>query len=321
MTDGRRDQRPFNIVQQYLPGLILSTILNTVKEMGDPYQARPGLGGMTAYPPKAMVIVCILMEAEARTYRKMVYHLRVNRGLAMKIGLPRIPSKSAIWRAYGMIPEPSLREIHTRIIGDAMVTGSVAGDSTGYSSNRFVRWFSIRHSQAKTKRWWIKLHSIIDIATRAILDCHVTDGYTSGITSMWPMLDRLADGNGNFCLDSAYLARLICDAIAGMGMTPRILPKSNTTCKNGGSQAWSEMTRTHRDDLDRFMAEYHQRSIIEAVFGTIKKMYGNHLRGRRLVRQNREVAIRIICYNIEVVARSHVKSGRLTHESLTAMAA
>ena len=50
-------------------------------------------------------------------------------------------------------------------------------------------------------------------------------------------------------------------------------------------------------------------------------MYGNHLRGRRLVRQNREVAIRIICYNIEVVARSHVKSGRLTHESLTAMAA
>ena len=115
-----------------------------------------------------------------------------------------------------------------------------------------------------------KLHSIIDIATRAILDYHVTDGYTSDITGMWPMLDRLADGNGNFCLDSAYLARLICDAIAGMGMTSRILPKSNTTCKNGGSQVWGEMTRTHRDDLDRFMAEYHRRSIIEAVFGAIK---------------------------------------------------
>ena len=79
------------------------------------------------------------------------------------------------------------------------------------------------------------------------------------------------------------------------------------------------MTRTHRNGLARFMDEYHQRSIIEAVFGAIKKMYGNHLRGRKLVRQNREVAIRIICYNIEVVARSHVKSGRLTHDSLTAM--
>ena len=57
------------------------------------------------------------------------------------------------------------------------------------------------------------------------------------------------------------------------------------------------MTRTHRDDLERLMSEYHRRSIVEAVFGAIKKMYGNHLRGRRLARQKREVAIRIICYN------------------------
>ena len=316
----KRDQRPYELVQQHLSGLILNTILKIVEDLDDPYQAKPGLGGMTAYPPKAMAVVCILMEAEARTHRKMVGYLRMNRGLAMKMGLPRIPPKSTIWRAYGMIPESYLREVHLRITGD-IVAGSLAGDSTGYSGNRFVRWFSIRHSQAKTKRGWIKLHSIIDIATRAILDYHVTDGYTSNITGMWPMLDRLADGNGNFCLDSAYLARLICDAIAGMGMTPRIQPKSNTTCKNGGSQAWGDMARTHRNELTRFMDEYRQRSIIEAVFGAIKKMYGNHLRSRRRARQSREMAIRVICYNIEVVARSHVKSGRLTHESLTAMAA
>ena len=58
-----------------------------------------------------MTVVCILMEAEARTCRKMVGHLRMNRGLAMKIGLPKIPSKSTIWRAYSMIPEPYLREV------------------------------------------------------------------------------------------------------------------------------------------------------------------------------------------------------------------
>ena len=50
-------------------------------------------------------------------------------------------------------------------------------------------------------------------------------------------------------------------------------------------------------------------------------MYGNHLRSRRRSRQNREVAIRVICYNIEVVARSRIKSGRLTHKSLAAMSA
>ena len=311
------------MVQQYLPGLILNTILETVGEMGDPYQTKPGLGGMTAYPPKVMAAVCILMEAEMKTYRKMVGYLRMHPDVVRRIGLPRVPSKSTIWRAYGMIPEPYLREVHLRIVRD-IVAGSLAGDSTGYSSNRFVRWFSIRHDRTETKRGWIKLHSIIDISTRAVLDYHTTDGYAADITSLWPMMDRLGDANedGNFfCLDSAYLARLPYDAIAGRGWMPRILPKSNTVCKNGGSQAWGDMARMHRDDLERFMSEYHQRSIVEAVFGAIKKMYGNHLRGRRLARQKREVAIRVICYNIEVVARSHVKNGRLTHESLAALAA
>ena len=256
---------------------------------------------MTAYPPKAMTVVCILMEAEARTYRKMVGHLRMNRSLAMKIGLPRIPSKSTIRRAYGMIPEPYLREVHTRIIGGVMVTGSLAGDSTGYSSNRFVRWFSVRHDQVRLKRGWVKLHSIVDVSrTRTVPRVwegrrtrSPTDGYTSArllvSQDMWPMLGRIRNasaggGAGFFCLDSAYLARKICDAISDKGMVPRIRPKSNTVCKNGGSQAWGDMARTHRDGLARFMDEYHQRSIIEAVFGAIKKMYGNHLRSRRRAR-------------------------------------
>ena len=50
-------------------------------------------------------------------------------------------------------------------------------------------------------------------------------------------------------------------------------------------------------------------------------MYGSHLRGRKLVRQSREAAIRAICCNIEVVARFHVKNCRLTRESLAALSA
>ena len=51
------------------------------------------------------------------------------------------------------------------------------------------------------------------------------------------MLGRIEAGTAFFCLDSAYLARKICDAISDKGMVPRIRPRSNTVCKNGGSQA------------------------------------------------------------------------------------
>ena len=273
MKKRKRDQQPYELVQQHLPGLILNTILKIVEDLGDPYQAKPGLGGMTAYPPRAMAIVCILMEAELRTYRKMVGHLRMHPDIVRRIGLPRIPSKSTIWRAYGMIPEQYLRAVRARVIGDIVVAGYLAGDSTDYSSNRFVRWFSIRHDQVRLKRGWVKMHSIVDVSTRAILDYLVTDGYTSDISRMWPMPDRIEEG-ADFCLDSTYLTRKICDVIAAKDLVPRIRPKSNTVCKNEGSQAWGGMIRTHRNELDRFMDEYHQRSIIEAVFGQSRECMG-----------------------------------------------
>ena len=43
MKKRKRDQRPYELVQQHLPGLILSTMLRIVKDLGDPYQAKPGL--------------------------------------------------------------------------------------------------------------------------------------------------------------------------------------------------------------------------------------------------------------------------------------
>ena len=192
MTKTKRDQRPFDTVRLYLPGPILNTTPETVRVMDDPCQAKPGLGGMTAYPPKAMAVVCILMEAEMKTYRKMVGYLKMHPDVVRRIGLSGVPSKNTIWRAYGRIPGSYLREAHLRIVRD-VTTGSPAGSSTiCHPGNRFTGWFSIRHDRTETKRGWIKLHSIIDVSARAIPDCHVADGYAADITGMWPVMDRLA---------------------------------------------------------------------------------------------------------------------------------
>ena len=66
MITKKRDQRQYDLVQQYLPGLILNTVLGIIRELGDPYDAKPGLGGMTAYPPMAMAAVCIMPGQSAR---------------------------------------------------------------------------------------------------------------------------------------------------------------------------------------------------------------------------------------------------------------
>ena len=94
MITKRRDQRQYDLIQQYLPGLILNTVLGIIRELGDQYDAKPGLGGMAAYPPMAMATICIMLEAGRTTYRKMVGMLRNNHAMATKMGLKKIPSMS-----------------------------------------------------------------------------------------------------------------------------------------------------------------------------------------------------------------------------------
>ena len=66
------------------------------------------------------------------------------------------------------------------------------------------------------------MHSVIDVSTRTVLDYLVTDGYTSDITGLWPMLGRIEEGADFLCLDSAYLARKICDAISDKRHDPQL---------------------------------------------------------------------------------------------------
>ena len=85
-------------------------------------------------------------------------------------------------------------------------------------------------------------------------------------------------------------------------------------------QPWRDMVDLYTDDLATFKSEYRQRSIIEVVFGAIK-MYGNDTKCHKSENRGRETAMRITCYNIELVTRSQVKDGRFTPKLIAAMTA
>ena len=154
-----------------------------------------------------------------------------------------------------------------------------------------------------------------------VLDYLATASNVADIIGLRSMLARFEGCAGHFCPDSACLARGVCNAISKMGMVPRIKPKSNTIHNAFGSQAWREMADLSVQDPDTFKSEYHQRNIIEAVFGAIKKMYGNHTRRHKPENRCREIAIRIICCNMGLVARSKARDGRLTPKMIATMTA
>ena len=318
LTGKKRDQRPYELFKKYSHGLILNTVLSVVDELGDPYEAKPGVGGMNAYSPKIMAAVCLFMEAADKTRRGMSSYLRFHQDTAGKMGLCRIPSKSTISRAYGLIPEECLARANALITG-RIGAGSRAGDSTGYSNNRYRRWLDERTN--KVRMGWNKLHAVIDIRTGAIIDYMVTPGNVADVTAMRIMLGRLAAGTGDFCLDAAYLAREICNQVVGLNMTPYIQPKSNTAHNAKGRWSWRFMVDLYNDNPEEFYSRYHQRSIVEAVFAAIKTMYGYRLRTRKPENQKREIGMHVTGYNIGLVIRSQIKDGTLTPDMLKQAAA
>ena len=320
LTEKKRDQRPYELFMKYSHSLILNTILNVVNELGDPYEAKPGVGGMKAYPPKAMAAVCLFMEAVDETRRGMSSYLRFHQDTAGQMGLCRIPSKSTISRAYGLIPEGYLAGANA-LITARIEAGSRAGDSTGYSNNCYRRWLDERTNKIQTRMGWNKLHAVIDIRTRVIIDYIVTPGNVANVTAMRIMLGRLAAGDGDFCLDAAYLAREICNQIVELNMTPYIQPKSNTVHNAKGSWSWRFMVDLYNDNPGEFYSRYHQRSIVEAVFAAIKTMYNYRLRTRKPENQRREIGMHVVCYNIGLVIRSRIKDGMLTSDMLKRAAA
>lgn len=328
MTFEKRDQRAYNLIKGHLSGLILNTIVRIVDELDAPYVNKPGIGGPRGYPPKAMFIACIMRDAEGKTFHGIASYLRAHPDVAEKIGFSpgKTPAGSTINDAYAKISESYFYEVHKKVMA-GLERGNVhAGDATGVAERRSDKWIDFRTDKIRHRKGWIKLHAIVDIRSRVITDYFVTRSRVSDIAGMRTMLDRFGpcldtDGNADFCLDSAYLARELCNRLAGMGFAPYIKPKKNTLHNARGSQSWRVMVKLYNDNLSEFKRHYHQRSIIEAVFGAIKTVYGSYVTCRRKDNQRKEMAARIICYNIEMIARHDVRGGRLARQSLEAVVA
>ena len=305
---------------------MLDTITKMVEQLPEPYTVRAGLGGLAAYPPKTMAIICILLEAERTTYRKMAAKLIANHELAKKLNLLNgTPSKNTIWCAGCKIPDSYFKSMHLYMIKDLNLGSAIAGDATGFSISEFVRWIDHKLDIVRNSKEWLKLHSIIDVKSRVIIAYIVTESTITDIKGMYEMLEGLGnlglDFKGmDFCLDAVYLSRQMCDIVTAFGMMPFIDVKKNTNNAKG-SWPWRYMVDMYLGNRDKFDDHYHQRSIIEAVFGALKKMYGSSLRCRRRDKQEKELGIKIICYNIEVAARQQVRDGKITRQSLEAIAA
>src|SRR5207253_6075265 len=56
-----------------------------------------------------------------------------------------------------------------------------AADSTGFSTNKFARWYDAKYGVQRTKAEWVKCHIMTGVKTNVVCACEIDDGHDSPI--------------------------------------------------------------------------------------------------------------------------------------------
>lgn len=248
----------------------------------------------------------------------LVYKEYVGKGLrefdtdlreAVHNGFTRAASSTSALARY--MDDPALTPIlHDLILASAMplhpYERKFAIDSTGFSSNKFARWFSAKwgHVVEHLAREWIKVHLICGTETGIITCADVSDWRDHDTRYFAPLVADTAEhfDMHQIAADKAYTSRNNYAQVQGLGAVLLAPFKSNVVPPRADDDsAWARMLRLFLTDYDRWAEDYHVRSIAESVMSKLKRLFGDELYCRNIVAQCNEMLCRIIAYNMTVL--------------------
>lgn len=176
-----------------------------------------------------------------------------------------------------------------------------AADSTGFTSSRHIRWFDHQYGPRQGDHDWVKVHLMCGVRTHIVTAVVIRDRDASD-TKLLPEL--VEDTAKNFKLeevsaDKGYGSLNNYDVITAHGAVPYIAFKSIHTGRGGGW--WEKMYHYFMYNRAEYLAHYHKRSNVEAVFSMIKAKFRDHVRSKSDVAMVNEALCKIICHNICVL--------------------
>ncbi len=295
----RVSPRVANQVNRNLDKLTILSIISAVRAANAPWERNSV--GRPCWGPKVVAVCVFLKIARGRTYDTIESYLKSNPLVAQQLRIEELPGHSVIARGMSKMPMSYIRLISRRITFQMRRRGmNVALDSSGFSLKTSSKWFDIRIKRKSEKKDYIKLHIVIDVDTGIILHFSITDWKSADskefkrLIKDLPCLNKVAG-------DKAYSSRVNCQAVADKKGKPFLCFKANATGKAKGYPAWQISFNAYMDNPKEWMDEYHIRSIVEAVFSSIKRCLGSDIKSIKGWLKRRELAIKVLVYNIKRV--------------------
>lgn len=286
-----------NHVNRNFITLFTEVVIKAVRQLSLPW--KPNNRGRKGYDPQVVAICCILKVGFNLTYDSIEAYIKDSK--ILKHYYKKLPGHSVIHRGMQKLSIKYIRKVMNRVTGFLRRKGmNIAVDSTGFRTGNSSIWYDIRIKRRNKRKDCIKLHISVDVDTGIIHWFIMTDSIRHDSPEFKHLMEHLPE-LGNVLGDKAYSSRNNCQIVADKNGKPYLHFKDNTTNKSKGKPAWTISIREYKNDTEEWLSVYHLRSIVESVFSSIKKRWGSFLRGRKKWMQKKELALKVLAYNVKQV--------------------
>jgi transposase len=284
-------------VNRDLESLTIRLVTRSVRALPPPW--KPEERGRRPHDPRLVTVCCILMVFLGKTYDGIESYVKGSSELKRLFPGRKMPGHSVIDRGMGKLSLPYIRKVTKLVVAKYRRHGiTVAVDSSGFPLSSSSKYFDIRVKRVNTRKDFLKLHVCMDVETGLVLSFVITGGTgadSKQLRKLLRYLPRIARCLG----DPAYSSRKNCEIVVEKGGKPYLKFKATATGRAKGSLAWKESFRAYNEDNGAWMAVYHLRSLVESLFGSIKRRWGDFLRSRRGWTRRKELALKVLCYDVK----------------------
>ncbi len=213
--------------------------------------------------------------------------------------LPSIPDYSNISRRINRLDIKISDDITKSNLHDDNFV--IAIDSTGIKVSKRGEW--IRHKW-NVKRGYLKIHLAVDIKKKRILSLDVTSEEVHDVKVLPKLVDYIAIKQNKVIdtaiMDGSYDSNKIFQFLSFKGIQPAIKVRKNSRCRNKTNHYLrNKMVKMQKNDLQEWKdsVRYGQRWMVESVFSSMKRMFGEYVTAIRLENMIREIMLKASLYN------------------------
>ncbi len=246
----------------------------------------------------------VLMLGYAKAYFHLPY--RQTAGIVKghaKDKIPSIPDFSTISRRINRL-DLKIENKNNKKLEDDYIT--IAIDGSGVKKTNRGQWMYKKWNM-QNRKGYLKIHIAVDIKTKKILSMEVTDENVHDNKVLPRLVDNISNGGyvegvvdrvlGDGAYDSNNTFRLLSER----GIMPCIKVRKNSRVRWKTANLFRNLSviaqRKNNFEQWKDSVSYGQRWIVETVFSSLKRMFGEYVYSTKMENMKQELRLKVSLYN------------------------